>query len=293
MIKSMTGFGNSHVISELGYQVNCEIKGVNHRYFDINIRASRRYNILEDRIKEEVKRYVSRGRIEISINIEKTGDIKRTIKVDKGLAIAYYNSLKDLAEKLNISPNIPVIDLYRLPEVFSLEDVEEDTDLLWNVVKEALTAAIQGFNEMRSREGINLARDIKQRCGLVLSMVNQLEQRSPVVSAEYREKLHNRLEEYIPAVAIDEQRIIQEVAIFADKASVTEEIVRLKSHLGQLENLLQADEAVGRKCDFLVQEMFREINTVASKSNDLEMNRTVVEVKSELEKIREQLQNIE
>lgn len=289
----MTGFGNSQVMSDLGYQVSCEVRGVNHRYFDINIRTSRRYNILEDRLKEEVKKYVSRGRIEITINIEKTGDIERTIKVDKGLVIAYYNSLKDLAEKLNISPDIKVIDLFRLPEAFSLQDVQEDIEALWDVVQEAITCAMEGFTEMRTREGMNLARDINQRCHLILNMVNRLEQRSPAVAVEYREKLRNRVAEYIASDLIDEQRIIQEVAIFSDKASVTEEIVRLKSHLSQLESLLQAEDAVGRKCDFLVQEMFREINTVASKANDLEMSHTVVEVKSELEKIREQLQNIE
>ncbi len=293
MIKSMTGFGSNQVMSELGYQVNCEVRGVNHRYFDINIRTSRRYNVLEDRLKEEVKKYVSRGRIEISINIEKTGDFERTIKVDKGLVMAYYNSLKDLAENLDISPNIKVIDLFKLPEAFSLEDVKEDIDALWTVVQKAVSGAMSGFTEMRTREGANLANDINQRCSFVLSMVDRLENRSPVVSQEYREKLRNRLSEYISDEMMDEQRILQEVAIFTDKASVTEELVRLRSHLNQLEYLLQSDDAVGRKCDFLVQEMFREINTIGSKSNDLEMNQIVVEVKSELEKIREQLQNIE
>jgi uncharacterized protein (TIGR00255 family) len=292
MIKSMTGFG-SHQVSDFGYQVNCEVRGVNHRYFDINIRMSRRYNILEDRLKEEVKKYVSRGRIEITINIEKTGDIERTIKVDKGLVMAYYNSLKDLAEKLNISPNIKVIDLFKLPEAFSLEDVKEDIDALWTIVQKAVSGAMVGFTEMRAREGANLANDISKRSNMVLSMVERLEKRSPVVSMEYREKLRNRLSEYIPGEMVDEQRIIQEVAIFTDKASVTEELVRLRSHLNQLDYLLKSDDTVGRKCDFLVQEMFREINTIGSKSNDLEMNQTVVEVKSELEKIREQLQNIE
>lgn len=292
MIKSMTGFG-SNQISLLGYQVSCEVRGVNHRYFDINIRTSRRYNILEDRLKEEVKKYVSRGRIEITINIEKTGDIERTIKVDKGLVIAYYESLKDLAENLNISTNIEVIDLFKLPEAFSLEDVKEDIEALWSIVQKAVIGAMDGFTEMRTREGANLATDMLQRCNFVLSMVDRLEKRSPVVSIEYRDKLRSRLSEYIPGELVDEQRIIQEVAMFTDKASVTEELVRLKSHLSQFDHLLQADDAVGRKCDFLVQEMFREINTIASKSNDLEMNHTVVEVKAELEKIREQLQNIE
>lgn len=292
MVKSMTGFGRGQVNNN-GYQVTCEIRGVNHRFFDPYIKMPRRYSILEEKIKDLAKKYVTRGRVEISINIEKTEESERTIKVDKGLVIAYYKSLKELAENLNISPNIKIIDLFRLPDAFSLEDKEEDPEVIGKVVEESLNMAMQGFDNMRSREGQNLVVDILKRNRLIASMVEQLEKRSPEVAQEHQEKLRKRLAELLPQEDIDESRIIQEAAVFSDKANVTEEIVRLKSHVKQLEELLSAGEAVGRKCDFLVQEMFREINTIASKANDLTMSQIVIDAKAELEKIREQLQNIE
>jgi len=288
----MTGFGRSQVRGQ-GYVVSCEIRGVNHRFLDVHIRTSRRYSVLEEKVKEEVKNQLTRGRIEISLNIEKTDDSRRAIKVDKGLALAYYNYLKELAENLNISPEISVIDVFRLPEVFSLEDEEENLDTVWQVVQEAISQALTSLIEMRVREGINLTRDILARNQGILQAVEMLEARSPKVVQEYQTKLKNRIAELLANEAVDEQRILQEVALFADRVSVTEEIVRLKSHIAHLEELMNSNEPVGRKCDFLVQEMFREINTVSSKANDLEMNRVVVEVKAELEKIREQMQNIE
>jgi len=293
MIKSMTGFGRSQ-IDENGYVISCELKGVNHRYFDPHIRISRRYGSLEEKIKEEIKKNVNRGRIEISINIEKSGEKPRNIKVDKGLAMAYHNALKDLAENLNIPADIKLIDIFRLPEVYSLEDIEEDLELTWQVLQKCLVLAMESLLEMRINEGHNLLEDILARNDFILSEVDKLEQRSPQVASEYQEKLRNRITEMIGQEKMDESRILQEAALFADRASITEEIVRLKSHVKQFNEVLtNGDDAVGRKCDFLVQEMFREINTVASKANDIEMSRVVVGVKAELEKIREQLQNIE
>jgi len=288
----MTGFGRGQV-NEAGYQVNCEIKGVNHRYFDPFIRISRRYSSLEEPIKEELRKYISRGRLEININIEKTGETKRNIKVDKDLAIAYYNYLKELAENLNISQDIRIIDVFRLPEVLSLEDEEEDLDTVWAVLKQTIAQAMESLVEMRIKEGENLAQDIKGRNQFILGKVEILEARSPEVTREHGERMRSRIAEFIGQDGIDEQRLLQEIAIFADKSNVTEEIVRLKSHTKHLEELMQLQDSIGRKADFLVQEMFREINTIASKANDLEMNRIVVDVKAELEKIREQLQNIE
>ena len=293
MIKSMTGFGRSQV-DENGYAISCELKGVNHRYFDPHIRISRRYGSLEEKIKEEIKKIVSRGRIEISINIEKSGEKPRNIKVDKGLAMAYYNSLKDLAENLDISAEFKLIDIFRLPEVYSLEDIEEDLEITWQVLQKSLSLALNSLLEMRINEGQNLLEDILTRNAFILSEVDKLEQRSPEVAREYQERLRNRITELIGQEMVDEARILQEAAVFADRASITEEIVRLKSHVKQFNEVLRnGDDAVGRKCDFLVQEMFREINTVASKANDIEMSQVVVGVKAELEKIREQLQNIE
>ena len=292
MVRSMTGFGRGQT-NDCGYTVNCEIKGVNHRYFDPFIRISRRYSLLEDRIKEELRKYVSRGRLEVNINIEKSGESKRNIKVDKDLAIAYYNYLKELAEKLNISQEIRIIDLFRLPEVFSLEDEEEDIEIVWAVLRQSLDVAMDCLVDMRVKEGLNLAEDIRSRNRGILKMVEQLETRSPQVSLEHGERMRTRISEFMEQDVADQQRLLQEIAIFAEKSNITEEIVRLKSHSQHLEELMHAEDAVGRKSDFLVQEMFREINTIASKANDLEMNRIVVEVKAELEKIREQLQNIE
>lgn len=292
MIKSMTGFGRSQVL-EQGYQVTCEIKGVNHRYFDPYIRISRRYAVLEEKIKEELRKYVSRGRLEVNINIEKTGERTRNIKLDKELAITYYKYLKDLAENLDISPELKIIDIFKLPEVFTLEDEEEDLDALWQVLQKAIGEAAASVLQMRIKEGMQLKKDIVERNDKILSMVNRLEERSPQVVHEYVEKLRLRMAEILGSHEIEEYRILQEAAIFADKTNITEEIVRLKSHIKHLNDLLEDGEAVGRKCDFLVQEMFREINTVASKANDLEISHIVVDVKAELEKIREQLQNIE
>lgn len=292
MVKSMTGFGRSQIIDQ-GYQVSCEVRSVNHRFLDINLRLSRRYNILEERIKEEIKKSVNRGRLDVSINIEKIDESTRNIKVDKDLAIAYHNYLKELAENLNISPEIKVIDIFRLPEVFTLEDQEEDLELTWDVLRKSLILAMDSLVEMRSKEGKNLAEDIVSRNNLTLSMVNRIEVRSPEVAKEHHEKLNRRIADLVTQEMVDEQRIIQEAAIFADKSNITEEIVRLKSHIKHLDEVLEDGESIGRKCDFLVQEMFREINTIASKANDLEIGRIVVDAKSELEKIREQLQNIE
>ncbi|SHH12845.1 TIGR00255 family protein [Thermosyntropha lipolytica DSM 11003] len=292
MLKSMTGFGRSQVL-EQGYQVTCEIKGVNHRYFDPYIRISRRYGMLEEKIKEELRKYISRGRLEVNINIEKTGERTRNIKLDKELAITYHKYLKDLAENLDISPELKIIDIFKLPEVFTLEDEEEDLETLWGVLQKALAEAMQSVLEMRIKEGRELKNDIVERNNRILALVNRLEERSPQVVAEYMEKLRLRMMEILSSHEVDEYRILQEAAIFADRTNITEEIVRLKSHIKHLHDLMENGEAVGRKCDFLVQEMFREINTVASKANDLEISHIVVDVKAELEKIREQLQNIE
>ncbi|MGI6452006.1 MAG: YicC/YloC family endoribonuclease [Syntrophomonadaceae bacterium] len=291
MVKSMTGFGRSQKVLHT-YRITCEIKGVNHRYFDLHIRIPRRYSSMEERIKEELKKCINRGRLEVNINIEREEEPERHIKVDKELAIAYYNYLKELAEKLNISQEIRAIELFNLPEVFSLEIPEEDSELLWSALKATLDEAIKEFLELRANEGRNLASDILDRIDLIYEQVLRMEERSPVVAREYYTRLHQRIAELLTKDLADEQRIIQEAAIFADKSNITEEIVRLKSHINHLKDLMDG-ESVGRKCDFLVQEMFRETNTIASKGNDLEISQIVVDIKAELEKIREQLQNIE
>ena len=202
--------------------------------------------------------------------------------------------MKNKAENLNIPADIKLIDIFRLPDVYSLEDIEEDLEITWQVMQKCLAMAMDSLLAMRINEGQNLLNDMLARNSFILAEVDKLEQRSPQVAADYQEKLRNRIAEMIGQEKVDESRILQEAAVFADRASITEEIVRLKSHVKQFAEVLNnGDDAVGRKCDFLVQEMFREINTVASKANDIEMSQVVVGVKAELEKIREQLQNIE
>jgi len=288
----MTGFGRA-LCEENNYRVNCEIKGVNHRFLETSIRMPRRYNLLEDKIKDTVKKFVNRGRIDISLFIEQKEASRHNIKLDKELAITYYNSLKDLASVLLLSSELRLIDIFRLPEVFILEDKDEDMEEVWAIIEKALLIALDNMMIMRCKEGANLAADIKSRNQNNLKRVEKLKYRSPQVATEYRQKLQHRMAELLSAEVIDEQRLMQEAALFADKSSVTEEIVRLHSHIDYLEELIDIGEGIGRKCDFLLQEMLREINTVGAKANDLEMNRIVVEVKAELEKIREQVQNIE
>lgn len=292
MIRSMTGFGRAD-ISGTSYRVACEVKGVNHRFFDLYLRLSRKYAVLEDKIRDKVKQYIARGRIEMSLNIERIEKSEHHLKVDKDLAIAYYRYLIELAEYLSISPDFNVIDIFRLPEVFSLEDEKEDIEQLWDTVSTAVEEAINGLLKMREKEGQNLRKDILARNEQVRKMVAALEERSAAIPGEYADKLRKRLADLVPELTLDETRIGQEIAIFADKANITEEIVRLRSHIQQLTGLFDVGGAVGRKGDFLVQEMFREINTIGSKANDVTVSKLVVEVKAELEKMREQLQNIE
>ncbi|MDR1617079.1 MAG: YicC family protein [Syntrophomonadaceae bacterium] len=288
----MTGFGRG--VSETdGYMIYCEIKGLNHRYLDISIRIPRYYALLEDKIKAAVRQFINRGRVEINIEVKKTSGLRHSVKLDKELAITYYNNLNDIADILSMPLEVRTIDLFRLPEVFSLEEQEEDMEKVWRFVEKALLIALEDKVAMRRNEGAYMVADIKERNLVNIARIKQLEERAPRAETEYRNKLRQRMRELFAAGAVDEQRLWQEAAIFADKSNVTEEIVRLRSHIKYLDELLETGGTVGRKCDFLLQEMFREINTVASKSNDLEMSQIAVDVKAELEKIREQVQNIE
>lgn len=292
MVRSMTGFGRSDVSDE-NYRVTCEIRAVNHRFFDLYLRVSRRYALLEEPIRERLARDITRGRIEMSLNIERIGESGRKLKIDKELAIAYHDSLIELAKNLGISADFTVMDLVKLPEVLTLEDEEEDMEMVWAAVSAAVDQALEGLIRMREAEGQNLREDILGRNNVISGLVRTMEERSEVVPREYAEKIRKRLQELVPEVVMEETRIAQEIAVFADKASIAEEIVRLNSHTEQLAELLAVGGVIGRKGDFLVQEMFREINTIGSKANDVTISRLVVESKAELEKIREQLQNME
>jgi uncharacterized protein (TIGR00255 family) len=287
----MTGYGQARHKAN-GYSVTVEVKSVNHRFLDINVRLLRRYMLLEEKIKDLMKGQVSRGHFDVNLSV--TAEFSDTrLKVDKDLAMDYYNSLRELAEKLNISADFRIFDFVRVPDVFTLEHQAEDMDLIWQTVAAALQEAMRDLTDMRREEGAHLASDLQQRNQELLRHVVALEGRSPEVTRNYQQKLALRVGELSPGVDLDQQRLLQEVALFADRSSITEEIVRLKSHIGQFDVMLAQGEAIGRKCDFLLQEMFREINTIASKANDLVMSQIAVDVKAELEKIREQIQNIE
>jgi uncharacterized protein (TIGR00255 family) len=292
MIRSMTGYGRVSNDSS-GRSFNVEIKSVNNRYLDVFIRLPRGINALEDRIRKYVASKVYRGKIDVYINQESFGDDDRAVNVDENIAAAYYNALKTLKDRFGFNDDITLSQLANYPDVISMEKKEEDIEVIWEILLKALDQAIDLFLEMRSSEGEKLGTDIKERCQLIKIKVEEIENRSSGVVDDFREKIRVRVTDYLKEVEIDEARLLNEVAFFADKCSITEEIVRLKSHISQLENTLCDKDTIGRKLDFLIQEMNREINTIGSKANDLYITNLVVDVKSELEKVREQIQNIE
>lgn len=289
----MTGYGRGESCAE-GRRFTVELKSVNNRYCEVILRQPRSLNQVEDKIKRRILEQVTRGRVDAYISVEETGDITPTVKVDKALAVAYHKAMDDLMESLPISGAISVKDLITLPNVISLEQPQEDVELWYPAIEEATDQAINGLSTMRQIEGSRLKKDILQRAHQIREMVlDQVAERAPRVVMEHREKITQRLSEWLENGTIDEARLAAEVAIFADRADISEEIVRLSSHLEQLDQILDHGGSVGRKLDFLVQEMNREINTIGSKANDLVITNAVVNAKSELEKIREQVQNIE
>ncbi|MEG0371882.1 MAG: YicC/YloC family endoribonuclease [Clostridium sp.] len=293
MIKSMTGYGRGNEELE-GRSFNVEIKSVNNRYLDMNIRLPRSINSLEDKIRKEIISKVSRGKIDVFINGENNGENDVIINVDENIAKAYFKAYSHLKDILNMDENVPLSLISKAPDVIQVEKLEEDLDEIWAILSASLNQALEMFVNMREVEGNKLSEDVLERCDSIISMMEVIEERSPSVVAEYREKINSRLKEFLGEVEIDEARLLNEVAFFSDKCSITEEIVRLKSHIIQLKDTMQNnDDSIGRKLDFLIQEMNREINTIGSKANDLLITRTVVDIKSEIEKIREQIQNIE
>jgi uncharacterized protein (TIGR00255 family) len=292
LVNSMTGYGRGEAEGE-GKQITVELKSVNHRYLETVVRLPRQYNSLEEKIKRVIGEKVSRGRVEVYLNVAETGEKKRFIKVDKDLALAYDNTLEDLAKTLDISYSRDLYRLVSMPDVMSVEDTQEDLDAIWAVCNNALLIALTAFIEMRGQEGTRLQEDLIHRIDKIAQCIKEIEVRQPKVVKDYQEKLHQRLAELLVEIPVDENRMANEVASFADRISITEELVRLHSHLAQFKASLNLQEPIGRKLDFLLQELNREINTTGSKANDMEIARIVVEVKSELEKIREQVQNLE
>ncbi len=292
MAYSMTGFGRGETSGQ-GYHFSIEMKSVNHRFSEIVVKLPRYLNVLEESIRKVIQERVNRGRIEVYVNVKETEEKKRLVKVDKELTLSYDNSLKELAQSLNTAYITDIYRLVSLPEVLSVEDEEVDTEALWPVVESAVRTALDQLLQMRGAEGERLLKDLEDRVNYLYSFTEQVEERASEVVSEYQDRLKERLSVLLGDTSIDETRFTMEVALLADRASIVEEIVRLKSHLDEFNKTLQSSDSIGRKLDFLVQEMNREINTIGSKANDLIISRLVVEAKSELEKIREQIQNIE
>jgi uncharacterized protein (TIGR00255 family) len=292
LANSMTGFGRGEA-EGLGYHISLEIKAVNHRFLEVMVRMPRTLTGWEEKIRKYIQDKVSRGRIEVFINVKETGEKKRLVKVDKDLTLSYDKSLKELANLLNTAYQTDIYRLVTLPEVLSVEEEELDTDSLWPIMEKALNAAFAELLAMRRLEGQKLIRDLQQKVNYLGELRDEVAARAPLVVTEYRQKFKERLALLLSDTGIDETRFTMEIALFADRASIEEELVRLESHLEQFRHALLSSEPIGRKLDFLIQEMNREINTIGSKANDLEISKVVVESKSELEKIREQVQNIE
>lgn len=293
MAISMTGFGRGEYKDD-NYYFLVECKTINHKYCDINIRLPRKISFLEDKARNFVKNYIKRGRVDIYIKLDLLGSEDVNLKFDETLANQYINILRDIRDKFDLVDDISVMNVAKFPDIIKTEEKEEDEELLWSMLKNALEETLIKLTEMRSEEGQRLAKDVLDRCDILESTIEEIEKYSYNVVIDYKEKLNNRISEILenPSI-VDENRLAQEVAIYADKSSITEEIVRFKSHIKQLRSTIVKDESIGRKIDFLIQEMNRETNTIGSKSSDLNITNLVVEIKSELEKIREQIQNIE
>ena len=292
MIRSMTGYGRA-VMTLNGREITVEIRSVNNRFLDCSVKLPRAFSYAEDAVKQKIKEQVSRGKVDVFISVNTTAGENVKISLNRPVLEGYLEALRTIVADYGVREDISVTSLTRFPEVFLMEKPEEDEAQNTADIVAVAQQAVSTYNAMRETEGAALAADLRSHAAVILSYVEKVEARSPVTVAEYRSRLENKLREVLESTTIDEGRILTEAAIFADKVAVDEETVRLRSHLNQLEGLLQNGGAIGRKLDFLLQEMNREANTIGSKGNDLEQTRNVVEIKAELEKIREQIQNIE
>ena len=292
MIKSMTGYGRAINHYE-GREITVEVRSVNNRYLDCNVKLPRIYSYTEDRIKQIVKEHVTRGKVDVFITVANTAGEEMKISLNRPVLEGYLAAMQAIASDYPVKDDITVTALSRLPEVFLVEKPDVDEEERAKEIYETVADALQQYNAMRITEGAALEQDLLNRRQTILALVEKVEARSPITVAEYRARLEAKMQEVLANTTIDDSRILMEAAVFADKVAVDEETVRLRSHLNQLQSMLSTGGAIGRKLDFLLQEMNREANTIGSKGNDLEQARTVVDIKAELEKIREQTQNIE
>ena len=292
MVKSMTGYGRAEDTVN-GYNITVELRSVNNRYLDCNVRIPRLYLFAEEAIKSQVQNSISRGKVDVFVTLENTGEQKLNVSLNKPVADGYYSALKELAQTYGLQDDISVSLLSRFPEVLVAEKAEDDVEQMAKDICSVLERALADFDQMRTREGGRLKDDILSRAATIEDKVSLVEKRSPETVSEYRTRLENRMNEVLANTQIDPARILTEAAIFADKVAVDEETVRLRSHISQLREMLDKGGAIGRKLDFLIQEFNREANTIGSKCSDIEIARHVVDVKAEIEKIREQVQNLE
>lgn len=292
MLKSMTGYGRNEAIVA-GRHIIFEIKSVNHKFFECNARMPRGYLFLEDKLKTYVQSKISRGKVDLFLQVETLEEADVQVLVNHSLASSYIAALREIKERYGLHDDVTLSLLSRYPDLFSVHRAPEDEEVVWEVVRQAAEPAIASFLNMRETEGARLKQDLLEKADHVESLVGQVEQLTPETVSEYRQKLETRIKELLGDARLDEQRVLMEVAVFADKVAVDEETVRLRSHIKQLRQLVDSPEPVGRKIDFLVQEMNRESNTIGSKSVNSKIAYLVVDLKSEIEKIREQVQNIE
>jgi len=292
MIKSMTGFGR-YEVAENNRKFTVEMKSVNHRYLDVNLKMPKKLNFFESSIRNELKNYISRGKVDIFITYEDFTENNSTVRYNKELAKEYFDYLNQMASDFGLDNDIRVSSLSKYPDVFTMEEANLDEEELWKSLQKALQGASEMFVETRITEGENLKNDLIEKLDGMLELVDFVATRSPQIIGEYKQKLEDKVKELLAGSAIDESRILTEVTIFADKICVDEEVVRLRSHIETTKKTLVEGGSIGRKLDFIAQEMNREANTILSKANDLEISNHAIELKTEIEKVREQIQNIE
>jgi len=292
MIRSMTGYGRCDVVVD-GREIAVEIKSVNHRYFELGTRITRGYNFLEDKLKKYFQTRISRGKVDVFVTIGVSENEEAEVLVNHSLASGYINALREIAVRYGLPDDVTTSSLARYGDIFSVHKKPEDEDKIWAEVLPVAESALNDFIAMREAEGERMKNDILTRAQTIIGIVGEIEERSPQTVFEYKAKLTERIGELLENTVVDEQRIATEAAIFADKIAVDEETVRLRSHFDQMNQVISKGGSVGRKLDFIVQEMNREANTIGSKVMDAKLAHKVVDIKAELEKIREQIQNIE
>lgn len=292
MIKSMTGFGRSEIVKG-NRKISVEIKSVNHRYLEAGIKMPKKLNVFESRMRDLLKKYATRGKIDIFINYEDDSENQVNLKFNQNIADEYMAIFNNMSEKYNLKNDMTVGGLARFPEVITMDEVQEDEEELWHFIEEAMKAALEQFVNTRILEGENLKKDLLGKLDHMEELVTFVEKRSPEIMKEYRSKLESKVKELLGDTTIDESRIATEVIIYADKICVDEETVRLRSHIDHARKCLNEDGGIGRKMDFIAQEMNREANTTLSKANDIEISNAAIDLKTEIEKVREQIQNIE